>query len=256
MPAPRTLPEYSRAVVEFLEGGNAAYWAALSLSAAALLGPILLLVTDFFTLFEARSLTAEIPGSQVSGLRNHGPAMLLIGLLAAPMAYGAIRGGSRPAMIALAALGAVAGLIAVVIDLPDATGSSTLSSSFAFASAETTPRLGFFLETLGAALLLIAGGGGLVLHGGDDAEESEAPPTGKPDTARRRPPVSPAPAAAGSERPASGASAAPNLGGRPPQRAPAHPSSDRPDPRPARRRSGGLMRAIGDQISGRRGRRR
>ena len=142
-------------------GIDPAYVAALALAIAAVAGPLLLIVSDFFTLFSVRSVTAEI--GSVTGGRNHLYAMVIIGLVAAPMAYGAIRGGSQPAMIALAALGILAAFVALAFDLPDATGASTLNRSFAYASAEATPELGFYLETLGAALTLIAGGGALML---------------------------------------------------------------------------------------------
>jgi hypothetical protein len=87
-------------------------------------------------------------------------------VVAAPMAWGAIHGGSRPAMISLAVLGLAAAVIALAFDLPDATGVSTLNRSFAYANAQSFPRVGFYLETLGAVLLLIAGGGTLLLTGG------------------------------------------------------------------------------------------
>lgn len=159
-------------------GVDPAYLAALALAIAAASGPLLLIVSDFFTLFSARSVTAEI--GSVSGGKNHLYAMLIIGLVAAPMAYGAVRGGSRPAMIALAALGILAAVVALVFDLPDATGASTLNKSFAYASAEATPEIGFYLETLGAALTVIAGGGALMLTVPEGAPASPAEP-GRPN---------------------------------------------------------------------------
>jgi len=149
-------------------GIDPAYLAAAGLAIAAATGSLLLVVSDFTTLFEARTVTATI--GTVTGGRNHLYAMAVIGLVAAPMAWGAIRGGSQPAMISLAVLGLLAVAIALVFDLPDATGANTLNRSFAYANARSFPRIGFYLETLGAVLLLLAGGGTLLLTGRTGAD--------------------------------------------------------------------------------------
>ena len=59
------------------------------------------------------------------------------------------------------ALGAVALVIALAIDLPDATATHTVALTFT--DAHATPQVGFYLETLGAVLLLVAGVGGILL---------------------------------------------------------------------------------------------
>jgi hypothetical protein len=152
----------------------------VGIAIAAAAGSLLLVISDFTPLFEARTVTATI--GTVTGGSNHLYAMTLIGLVAAPMAWGAIRGGSQPAMISLTVLGLLAVVIALVFDLPDATGTNTLNRSFAYASAHSIPRVGFYLETLGAVLLLIAGGGILLLTtrtpGGPD--RGNRPPTETP----------------------------------------------------------------------------
>jgi hypothetical protein len=174
---------------------------------AAVAGPALLIVSDFLTLFEVKAVTVKIPEGTVTGHANHSFAMTLIGLAAIPMAYGVVRARSRPAMVALLALGALATVIALAFDLPDAHGVSTLAKTFADAQAH--PRAGFFMETLGAALLLIAGGGSLLLTvpegssrrgaagrparpAAEPAAETHSPALGSP---------SPAPAPAGSAQP-------------------------------------------------------
>ncbi|MFL5819646.1 MAG: hypothetical protein ACJ76S_03055 [Solirubrobacteraceae bacterium] len=144
-------------------GIDPTYLAAAGLAVAAAAGSLLLVVSDFTTLFEARTVTAKI--GSVTGGTNHLYAMVIIGLVAAPMGWGAIRAGSQPAMISLAVLGLLAAGIALAFDLPDATGTSTLNRSFAYANAQAFPRVGFYLETLGAVLLIIAGGGALLLTG-------------------------------------------------------------------------------------------
>ena len=150
-------------------GIDAFYLAAAGLAVAAAAGSVLLVVSDFTPLFEARTVTATI--GTVTGGRNHLYAMVIIGVVAAPMAWGAIRGGSRPAMISLAVLGLAAAVIALAFDLPDATGVSTLNRSFAYANAQSFPRVGFYLETLGAVLLLASGGLMLALPSGAAAAD-------------------------------------------------------------------------------------
>ena len=131
------------------------------LFAAAVGGPLLLIFSDFSTLIEIKVLT--VSKKTISGGSHHAYAMLVLGLAALPMAYGAVRTGTRPAMLALAVLGVIAGLIALVGDLPDIHKTGTIGRDYA--NAHAYPRAGFYMETLGAALLLIAGGGGLVLTG-------------------------------------------------------------------------------------------
>src|SRR3954451_24046153 len=179
---------------------DASYWLAFGLSLVAVAGPALLIVRDFLTLFEVQSVTATISGGVVSGGRNHAYAMLIIGLLAAPMAYGAIRGGSRPAMVALGALGVVAALIALLKDLPVAAGTSTLDKSFAYASAHAVPGIGFYLETLGATLLLIAAAGGLLLRPAGKPRDDRQPPAGDDRDELRREQDAAARAAARTQR--------------------------------------------------------
>ena len=60
-------------------------------------------------------------------------------------------------MAGLAGLGLIAVIIAVGFDLSDATGTNTLARTFEDATG--SPAIGFYLETLGAALLIISGGG-------------------------------------------------------------------------------------------------
>ncbi|MDQ6914397.1 MAG: hypothetical protein M3155_01135 [Actinomycetota bacterium] len=124
---------------------------------ATLAGPVLLIVADFTTLFEVRG-----PGylHGVLGHANHAFAMVVIGVVALGLAVAALRVPTPVALGALAVLGVVAGVIAVGFDLSDATVKGTLSN---FQQAQGTPRVGFYLETLGAALLLVAGVGGILL---------------------------------------------------------------------------------------------
>jgi hypothetical protein len=134
----------------------------LALGAAALVGAILLVISDFTTLFRIHTEAGiTVPDGSVSGHDNHSFSMVVLGVAALPLAWWASRLGSRPAMAGLAGLGLIALVIAIGFDLSDATGTNTLEKTFE--SATGSPAVGFYLETLGGVLLLISGGGGLVL---------------------------------------------------------------------------------------------
>jgi hypothetical protein len=138
----------------------------LLLAAAAFIGAVLLVISDFTTLFRVHTEAGvTVPSGTVKGHDNHSYSMLIIGLASLPLAYAATRYGSRPAMTGLAGLGLIAVIIAVGFDLSDATGTNTLARTFE--NATGSPAAGFYLETLGAALLIVSGGGGLVLTGPD-----------------------------------------------------------------------------------------
>jgi hypothetical protein len=130
----------------------------LGLAAAAAMGVICLLLATFTTVIAITVGTAtKVPDhdTRLSGWDRHGPALVVIALFAAPMVAGALR-GARPAMVALATLGLVALLIAVVGDVPDLDETGFVGQVYADAAAGA--QAGFYLETLGGLLLLGAGG--------------------------------------------------------------------------------------------------
>ena len=149
-----------------------------ALAAAAFVGAILLIVADLSTLIEIKVLT--VSKQSISGGSHHAYALLILGIFALPMAYGATRGGSRPAMAALAAVGVVALVIMLAVDLPDIHKTGVIGQRFTDASA--SPKAGFYLETLGGFLLLIAGSAGLILS--SPTRSAGSPPRPRPpDTA-------------------------------------------------------------------------
>lgn len=117
----------------------------------------------------------------LSGLDRHSIALLLIAGLAGALHVGALR-GSRPAMLAVAGLGAVALAIAVLSDVPDLDRTGQVGELYEEASASA--GTGFYLETLGGALLLVAGGGLLMLG----APTTRQPEAGRPPARGDRPP--------------------------------------------------------------------
>jgi hypothetical protein len=95
---------------------------------------------------------------------NHAWAPIPLALLAAVLAYVVWRNESRTALVALALLGIVTLLIALLGDLPDARATGLIvSRASQYAEATSTPSAGLYMETLGAVLLLIGGGAGLLL---------------------------------------------------------------------------------------------
>jgi hypothetical protein len=144
-----------------------ARWGVLALGLA---GGILLVVSDFTTLFEVTAITTVLPDGARTGGEQHSYAMLVLGV-GALMMVGlgglALASGvapARPAMLALAGLGAIALIIALVGDLPAVSSSGLVKDlQERYDEAEGQARTGFWLELVGAALCLVAGGAQLLL---------------------------------------------------------------------------------------------
>lgn len=85
---------------------------------------------------------------------RHGYAFLLLGVFAIAAIVLALRTGSKPATLAIVASGAVALLLFLLIDLPDAGKTGAFAG---FIQTEADPRAGFWLELLGAIVLLVGG---------------------------------------------------------------------------------------------------
>ena len=127
-----------------------------------LVGAVLLIVAEFLPLYEIRAVTAVPAGGHKSTGAHHGYALGVIGLAIIPMAWGAVRGGSRPAAVAAVVLAAIALLVALAVDLPDLNETGLIGRTYD--QAEARPRVGFFVETLGATLALLGAVGTLVLR--------------------------------------------------------------------------------------------
>ncbi|HEY6779820.1 MAG TPA: hypothetical protein VI111_02640 [Thermoleophilaceae bacterium] len=97
----------------------------------------------------------------LSGFERHGIAFLLLGLIALALAYGAGPGRSRPAAVGLIVVGAIALILALLVDLPvtDDTGAIGRDFEGATASAGT----GLWIEALSGVLALGAGGLALLI---------------------------------------------------------------------------------------------
>jgi hypothetical protein len=137
-------------------------WSAVL--ALGVLAAILMVVSEFATLRSVKVLTAScsdladpsLRGSCVThGGEEHAYALVLLGVVAALMAWGAAVGGSRPAGVALLAIGAAVVAIALITDVPDIHKTGVLGDRFENAHAEAGP--GLYLEIAGGALALAAG---------------------------------------------------------------------------------------------------
>jgi hypothetical protein len=187
---PEANTEYSRGTVASgpvsragSDAGDAPYAGASGLVAAGvlgggLLGALLLLVAEFTTLFQVRVAGATTIVRTVSTGSHHSYAMALVAVCAAALTVGTWRSGSRPALLAIGILGITALVLALVVDLPDATASGLVLSAGHYTNASSSPSTGFYLETLGAVVLMFTSVWGLVLG---------APPRERPAGARKRP---------------------------------------------------------------------
>jgi hypothetical protein len=91
----------------------------------------------------------------LSGLERHGGALILIGLLALLMAWGAGLGHSRPAGIALALAGGIVLAIGLLSDLPVTDDTGAIGRNFEGAKAQV--GIALYLELIAGALAVLAG---------------------------------------------------------------------------------------------------
>ena len=133
-----------------LVAGAARYWPL----AAAIAGAGALILAEFLVLREIRAVTAVPAGGITRGGAHHGYALAVVGVAMVPMAWGAVRGGSRPAAVALFVLAIVAAGIVLAVDLPALDATGLIGRTYAL--AEGHPGAGFWLECAGAALALVA----------------------------------------------------------------------------------------------------
>jgi hypothetical protein len=123
--------------------------------AGALLGALLLLVSEFTALYQVHTAASSTPVRTVATGNNDSYALVPLALLAAVLGVGVFRFGSRPALLAIGIVGLVTLLIALLGDLPDAQATGLVGSpSTHFISATSTPSAGLYLETLGAVVLI------------------------------------------------------------------------------------------------------
>ena len=89
------------------------------------------------------------------GFERHSVALLLLGLLTFVMGWGAAFGGSRPAALALIAIGVVVLGITLLGDLPASDDTGLIGRDYDQATASA--GVGLWLELVGGILAVVAG---------------------------------------------------------------------------------------------------
>lgn len=109
--------------------------------------------TDCDVIYDSNPKLAD--GCSQTGLERSSAALLLLGVLTLVMGAGAALGRSRPAAIALVAIGVVVLGIALLGDLPASDDTGLIGRNYDQASAST--GTGFWFEVIGGALAIAAG---------------------------------------------------------------------------------------------------
>ena len=124
-------------------------------------GALLLIVSEFVTVREIHAVTVVPPGGTSTGGDLHSYALGIIGLAMLPMAYGAVVRRARPAAVAVIVLAAAAAAVVLLVDRPVLDDTGLIGRTYDL--AEARPAVGFYLESLGAALALVGGVWALML---------------------------------------------------------------------------------------------
>jgi hypothetical protein len=116
-------------------------------------GALLLIVAEFVTVREVVIVTVVPPDGADTGGDMHLYALGLLGVAILVMSYGAVVRGARPAAVALLVLSLAACVIVLAVDAPVMDDAGTYVRTHEGAQAQ--PAVGFYLESLGAALCLV-----------------------------------------------------------------------------------------------------
>jgi glycerol uptake facilitator-like aquaporin len=139
---------------------------AIAVATAALIGGALMLLAEVTTVISVDLKTTSCEGIYDTnpsladdcnqlGLERHSVALLLLGLLTFAMGSGAAFGRSRPAAVALIAIGVVVLGLALALDLPASNDTGVIGQDYA--EAHATTGTGFWFEILGGAFAVLAG---------------------------------------------------------------------------------------------------
>jgi hypothetical protein len=134
---------------------------ALALTVAGVIAGLLLAVTEFTTIasVDVANGSCEVINDSdraladrcsLSGFERHGGAFILLGLMTAAMAWGAGVGRSRPAGVALLAIGALVIALALALDLPQTNKTGAIGRNFE--GAEAKAGTGLYLELVAGVL--------------------------------------------------------------------------------------------------------
>jgi hypothetical protein len=160
----KTLPETAENRSSRFRAFEGVEPAAIAVLVVGLAGVVLTIASEFATLRSVKVLTASCSDLADPSLRGecvthggeeHSYALVLLGLVALLMLWGAVAGRSRPASLALIAIGAAVVAIALFTDVPDIHKTGVLGQRFDSAHAQAGP--GLWMEIVGGALILVAG---------------------------------------------------------------------------------------------------
>jgi hypothetical protein len=116
-----------------------------------------LFASQLMTMFEFTPPGAE-PLDSRSVIEDHGHALFIVAAFAIVATIVAVWAGSKPAAIAVSAMGVFALLFFLLTDLPDAGQVGALDDARqSFIDAEAIPQAGFWLEMVGALGLAFTG---------------------------------------------------------------------------------------------------
>jgi hypothetical protein len=135
-------------------------------AAAALLAGVLMLLTEVTTVIsvDLKNTSCEViydsnpslaDDCSQTGVERSSAALLLFGLLTLVMGAGAAFGRSRPAAIALIAIGAIVLGFTLIGDLPASDDAGVIGRDYEQASA--SPGVGLWFELVGGILAVVAG---------------------------------------------------------------------------------------------------
>lgn len=124
---------------------------------ACIMAAVVLFASQLLTLFEFTPPGAE-PLLDRSAIDDHGHPLFLVSAFAILATIAAVWVPSKPAAVAVGAMGLIALLFFLLTDLPDAGAVGTLDDARqSFIDAEAIPQEGFWLELLGSLGLALSG---------------------------------------------------------------------------------------------------
>ena len=118
-----------------------------------------LIASEFMTAFELTPPGGEALDLQTNADR-HNYGLMVLAILAIVATLVAVWTGSRPASLAVAAVGGVVLLWFLILDLPDANSIGAIRDAVnVLPDAKAEPQGGFWLEAIGAVFLGLGGAG-------------------------------------------------------------------------------------------------
>ena len=136
------------------------------MAVAALLAGVLMLLTEVTTVIsvDLKNTSCEViydsnpslaDNCSQTGFERSSVALLLLGLVTFAMGWGAAFGGSRPAALALIAIGVVVLGITLLGDLPASDDTGLIGRDYDQATASA--GMGLWFELIGGILAVVAG---------------------------------------------------------------------------------------------------